>query len=447
MRYEFGKNWSSFIENHFSDEKVQGAKRRILHFLGKEDLDNKTFLDIGCGSGLHSLAAFLSGARLIVSFDYDPQSVAATRILHRKAGEPKNWKIMQGSVLDEEFLRTLGHFDFVYSWGVLHHTGQMWQAIKNTKIVLDEKGVLFIALYCTEVFVDPTPQDWLRIKKDYNQAGSLKRKIMDLNYALNATIRPTLSYDYLLLKSRIKYWIKTFILSPLNAPGRFIQFLTRPQSYADKPKDKRNFFDKILLLASYTISIPAYPSPNSKYRNPFKDLFSKNRDRGMNYWTDVRDWLGGYPMEFAGLHETRKFCEEEMGLSVLNVRAGEACTEYTFCKTNCIEDRNDFISYHLVSELVEKPIKTRGHGWMVKLPDSFSKQFPADSKRKTMLIESGKPVGWEISLQTRANIEDLGLGRHAVDDEYLYFSTTDNSSPLDNQHSYSIGLIKHPYFD
>ena len=37
---------------------------------------------------------------------------------------------------------------------------------KNTKIVLDEKGVLFIALYCTEVFVDPTPQDWLRIKKD-----------------------------------------------------------------------------------------------------------------------------------------------------------------------------------------------------------------------------------------------------------------------------------------
>ena len=100
-------------------------------FLGKEDLDNKTFLDIGCGSGIHSLAAFLSGAKLIVSFDYDPQSVAATRILHRKAGEPKNWKIMQGSVLDEEFLRTLGHFDFVYSWGVLHHTGQMWQAIKK----------------------------------------------------------------------------------------------------------------------------------------------------------------------------------------------------------------------------------------------------------------------------------------------------------------------------
>ena len=103
---------------------------------------------------------------------------------------------MQGSVLDEEFLRTLGHFDFVYSWGVLHHTGQMWQAIKNTKIVLDEKGVLFIALYCTEVFVDPTPQDWLRIR-GITTKPELKRQIMDLNYALNATIRPTLSYDYL----------------------------------------------------------------------------------------------------------------------------------------------------------------------------------------------------------------------------------------------------------
>ena len=447
MRYEFGKNWSSFIENHFSDEKVQGAKRHILHFLGKEDLDNKTFLDIGCGSGIHSLAAFLSGAKLIVSFDYDPQSVAATRVLHKKMGEPKNWKIMQGSVLDENFLRELGHFDFVYSWGVLHHTGQMWQAIKNTEIVLGEKGVLFIALYCTEVFVDPTPQDWLRIKRNYNQAGRLKRLIMDMNYALNATVRPVLSYDYLLLKSRIKYWLKKFIKTPPNATARFVQFLARDQLQAIKSKKHQNIFDKILLRASCSISMQAYPSPYSKYRNPFKDLISKNRDRGMNYWTDVRDWLGGYPMEFAGLHETKKFCEEEMGLSVLNVRAGEACTEYTFCRTNCIDDRHDFISYDLVSELVEKPIKTRNHGWMVKLPDSFSKKFSPDSKRKTMLIESGKPVGWEISLQTRSNIENLGLGRHSVDDEYLYFSTTDNSSPLDNSHTYSIGLIRHPKFD
>ena len=165
-----------------------------MHFLGKEDLDNKTFLDIGCGSGIHSLAAFLSGAKLIVSFDYDPQSVAATRILHRKAGEPKNWKIMQRSVLDEEFLRTLGHFDFVYSWGVLHHTGQM--CVGNKKYQNRTRRKRCHRAHCTEVFVDPTPQDWLRIKKDYNQAEAQKTN-NGLNYALNATIRPTLSYDYL----------------------------------------------------------------------------------------------------------------------------------------------------------------------------------------------------------------------------------------------------------
>jgi len=50
-------------------------------------------------------------------------------------------------VLDDSHLRTLGKFDIVYSWGVLHHTGQMQQALNNVLIPLADSGTLFIAIY------------------------------------------------------------------------------------------------------------------------------------------------------------------------------------------------------------------------------------------------------------------------------------------------------------
>src|SRR5882724_6872543 len=131
QRFEFGQNWKKYIERSFSQEKVEVSKRHILAFLMRSDLQGSTFLDIGCGSGLHSLGALQLGAAEVISFDYDKKSVEATSILYKYAGEPKNWKIMQGSVLDEQFMASLSKADIVYSWGVLHHTGDVWRAISN----------------------------------------------------------------------------------------------------------------------------------------------------------------------------------------------------------------------------------------------------------------------------------------------------------------------------
>lgn len=129
-RFAFGANWARFI-SVLDDDRVLEAERSLREMLGVETLAGKRFLDIGSGSGLFSLAARRLGAQ-VHSFDYDPQSVACTAELRRRYfPDDGDWQVEQGSVLDGAYLQTLGEFDIVYSWGVLHHTGAMWLGIEN----------------------------------------------------------------------------------------------------------------------------------------------------------------------------------------------------------------------------------------------------------------------------------------------------------------------------
>jgi 2-polyprenyl-6-hydroxyphenyl methylase/3-demethylubiquinone-9 3-methyltransferase len=145
-RFEFGRNWSRFLE-HLNDERIARAEHSLAGMLDVRTLAGKRFLDIGSGSGLFSLAARRLGA-IVHSFDYDPMSVACTQELKRRyfAGDPC-WTVEQGSALDLAYLRRLGVFDVVYSWGVLHHTGDMWRALDYAGECVAPDGRLFIALY------------------------------------------------------------------------------------------------------------------------------------------------------------------------------------------------------------------------------------------------------------------------------------------------------------
>jgi 2-polyprenyl-3-methyl-5-hydroxy-6-metoxy-1,4-benzoquinol methylase len=244
--FEFGRNWQRYIDRYLDPERLQIAAESLHDLVG--DLAGKTFLDIGAGSGLFSLCAFKAGAARVVSIDVDPNSIAATSALRQKAGAPDNWIAREGSILDPKLVAETEEADVVYSWGVLHHTGDMWTAIRLAAQLVAPNGLFCIAIYnhVTGRLLDS--DRWWKIKRAYNHAPQPVQRLMEGAYFC--------------------YWLAH-------------QLRAR--------------------------------------RNPLRAALEYKRSRGMALTTDLVDWLGGYPYEYASLDDVLNFCRDECAMDPLRV--------------------------------------------------------------------------------------------------------------------------------
>jgi 2-polyprenyl-3-methyl-5-hydroxy-6-metoxy-1,4-benzoquinol methylase len=173
-RFAFGANWARFLRV-LDDKRIAAAEESLRAMLGVRDLDGMSFIDVGCGSGLFSLAALRIGASRVHSLDYDRESAACANELRRRYfPDAESWTIAQGDALDADALRQLGTFDVVYSWGVLHHTGAMWKALENVTTLVRPGGTLFISIYNDQGRVS---RFWTAVKRTYN-AGFLGKALV-----------------------------------------------------------------------------------------------------------------------------------------------------------------------------------------------------------------------------------------------------------------------------
>jgi 2-polyprenyl-6-hydroxyphenyl methylase/3-demethylubiquinone-9 3-methyltransferase len=239
ITFSFGRNWQEFVHSSLGAERIKEARRSLSDFLGLQTLEGLSFLDIGCGSGLFSLAAYELGASRIASFDLDPFSVQCCEYLRNKKGDPENWIISTGSILDKSFLESTGKADIVYSWGVLHHTGYMWQGVRNAAELVKPGGLFFLAIYnrVEGIFGSRT---YSGLKRTYNRSSIAGKKLIEYSFIL-----------FIILKMLITL------------------------------------------------------------KNPLSEIKKYEKNRGMNFLTDIRDSLGGYPYEYASAEEVFRFCKQD----------------------------------------------------------------------------------------------------------------------------------------
>lgn len=128
----------------FKDVDLNKHANKVLSSLGKTVDDfslEDEILDIGCGTGEITCSLALNAS--VTAVDLCRSSLERAKKLAVK-NKIKNINFVKENVLDLDLRKK---FDYVFSYGVLHHTSNPNLAFKHAARHLKEKGFITIGLY------------------------------------------------------------------------------------------------------------------------------------------------------------------------------------------------------------------------------------------------------------------------------------------------------------
>ena len=146
-RESFEYQWDATPDGNWIDTRPELKEREpriVCEYtrLPREWFAGKRVLDAGCGSGRFTYA-FASMGAIVTAVDQSAAGVMHTR---RSAAEFGDRVTVAQHDLTTP-LQLASQFDLVWSYGVLHHTGDTYGAFRNIARLVKTGGYLFMMLY------------------------------------------------------------------------------------------------------------------------------------------------------------------------------------------------------------------------------------------------------------------------------------------------------------
>jgi 2-polyprenyl-3-methyl-5-hydroxy-6-metoxy-1,4-benzoquinol methylase len=139
----FSEDWFAEVDRRFIESARHFAhtERPFGRIIPFDRIAGGKVLEVGCGMGLHTELMARAGAR-VTAIDISPKSVAATRARLRIRGVEAEVRELDAELLDLE-----DEFDFIWSWGVIHHSSRTGRLLRNLHAALKPGGELRFMVY------------------------------------------------------------------------------------------------------------------------------------------------------------------------------------------------------------------------------------------------------------------------------------------------------------